>query len=255
MKNIVILVISGMLLWWGYRNDVGENLSNLYEHRDSTRRVNHELYLMEAKLSKTFYNYLSGVFMHPLKGIYVLEQPLDMTAIAKGITRGCVTREERIRAVYEWITHHIEYDYDYRIYMPDECYVKRRGVCNAYASLMVKMLSSIGIPSLKIEGETKHPDNTDHGRHSWVMAEKAPGRWMLCDPTWDTGGRNEKNEYTRPTWVWYDCPPEVMIYTHRPDDKRFQLLDKPLSRKEYKALPYIHPTEATEADIRAINGR
>ena len=100
MKNIVILVISGMLLWWGYRNDVGENLSNLYEHRDSTRRVNHELYLMEAKLSKTFYNYLSGVFIHPLKGIYMLEQPLDMTAIAKSITRGCVTREERIRAVY-----------------------------------------------------------------------------------------------------------------------------------------------------------
>ena len=253
MKDwIIFLSMVGMLCFWGNRNHIGDNLKQMYVYRDSSEAVANELYLMEAKLSKTVYKYLSGVILNPFKNKYMLEAPLDMTSIAECITKGCTQRDDKIRAVYKWITHHIQYDYNYEIYTPDECYIKRKGVCNAYASLMVKMLSTLGIPALKIEGETKGPDNRFYGMHSWVMAEKGDGSWLLCDPTWDTGGKNENNEYQHPTWEWYDCPPEIMIYTHLPNEKRFQLLKKPLTSKEFYALPFIRPTSATHNHIQAI---
>lgn len=253
MKDrIFFFALVGLLCFWGYRNHIGDNLSRMYEYRDSSHAVTNELFLMEAKLSKTVYKYLSGIFLNPFKNKYMVEPPLDMTSIAKSMVKGCTSQDEKIRAIYKWITHHIEYDYEYMIYMPDECYVKRKGVCNAYASLMVKLLSCIGIPALKIEGKTKHPEHDEYDRHAWVMVEKGNGKWMLCDPTWDTGGKNEKGEYTKPTWEWYDCPPAVMIYTHLPDEKRFQLLDKPLSNKEFKALPFVRPDDAGQNHIHTI---
>lgn len=242
MKSLFVLLL-GIALWWGYKNDVHENLKQLYEYRDEPRECDRQMNIIESKMHQTFFEYFSGCIVQPWNDRYDLRGPMDLSHEALRITRGCTSREERIKAIYRWVTTNIAYDTDYQIYTADECYRERRGVCSAYAQLTVKMLGSIGIPAIVVRGEVKHEGDINLGRHAWVMIDKGDGDYLLADPTWDAGGINEETGkfIAKPTWEWFDCSPERMIHSHFPESERHQLLDKPVSKEEFDKMPYMRP--------------
>ena len=105
---------------------------------------------------------------------------------------------EKIKAVYNWITHRIAYDYESLTsdkcftYTPAEDVLKsQKTLCFGYVNLMRKMLEEIDIQSEEVVGYTnvEHPYYIQRymiDDHSWI-AIKLDGEWYLADPTWDAG--------------------------------------------------------------------
>ena len=100
------------------------------------------------------------------------------------------TDSEVLSRVYAWVASHIAYDHEKaarlaggRGYVPDpdQTYRDRMGVCFDYASLMVAMLRSVGIPAKLVVGYVD-----DGLEHAWVVAW-AGNRWCRCDPTMAAG--------------------------------------------------------------------
>lgn len=234
MKYIFGL-LTGILCFWCYQEDVFTDLMNLAENRGDIRKTNHTLNILDTKVCDLSNDLFSGFNIYGDKEHFNISRPLDLSEHVRHITRGCINHDEKIKAVYQWITHNIEYDTDYNIYMPDECYIQRKGVCNAYALLMVKMLACEGIRAVRVSGLVKTEAHEEPGRHAWVMIEKADGSFMLADPTWDAGYVDrEKNKFFRlPSMDWYDINPKEMIRTHFPFFTRHQLLNRPFSKEEF----------------------
>lgn len=242
MRKMLLFLLC-IICWWGYKNNVHENLKQMYKNREMPNEVDQQINHIEAKMHGSFFDLFSGCIVQPWNNRYDFQGPMDLSHEVQRITRGCVNREERIKAVYRWITTNIAYDTDFLIYTADECYRERKGVCSAYSQLLVKMLGCINIPAIVVRGEVKNEGEIDLGRHAWVMIDKGDGNYMLADPTWDAGGIDEESGkfLAKPTWEWFDCKPEVMIHSHFPDSKRHQLLEKHVSKEEFVKLPYKRP--------------
>lgn len=174
----------------------------------------------------------------------------DYTTIAKEITHGKTTDLEKIKAIYEWICTNIAYDTTYSIYHADECFDKRRGVCNAYSELFYYIAKSVDIKSQVLTGKSKtRKGYIDPRGHAWVCAE-ANGRTILLDPTWGAGSVSDDGVFTRSEniWTWFDVDPRIMVFSHYPNNEEYQFLEKPLTYKEFQTLSYI-PAEMSQHNL------
>ena len=156
------------------------------------------------------------------------------------IVEGCVTDYEKAKAIYEWECANIAYDVSLSIYHASECWEQKKGVCNAYSDLFVKLASGCDLEAVLLSGKARTSDNLDgEAGHAWVKVHTEKG-WMLCDPTWGAGcvGEGEffPNEYNM-AMSWFDADPEIVVFTHFPPNRADQFLDVPLTEYQYKQLP------------------
>ena len=156
----------------------------------------------------------------------------SLDAMANYINDHCHSPSEKIVSIYHWVTANIKFDTDSNyyfnwsksIYTIAEVTLKRRkGVCENYAAIFTTLLLKTGIPSYLINGYTKLAGNVTYTGHSWT-AVSLNNKWYLCDPTWDNG--------TNVRWLLVS--PETFIETHMPFDPMWQLLNYPVTHKEFK---------------------
>ena len=166
------------------------------------------------------------------------------TERAEEITEGCVADYDKDKAIYEWECANIAYDVDYKISSAEECWDQRKGVCQAYSELFVKLATHCGLEATLLSGKARTSDALDgEAGHAWVKVHAEKG-WMLCDPTWGAGAVSMDhtefhfNEYNM-SMSWFDADPEIVIFTHFPKDKKDQFLDVPLTADQYRHLPDI----------------
>lgn len=162
---------------------------------------------------------------------------------AEGITEGYQTDYEKAKAIYEWECKHIAYDKSLSIYTAEECWEKRRGVCQAYSELFVKLAYGSDIKAEVIQGDARTLNylNGDGG-HAWVKVNTEKG-WILVDPTWGAGYTSDNGAFVfyDNNMSWFDADPELMVFTHFPDNATDQMLTTPITRFQYKGLPLIVP--------------
>jgi hypothetical protein len=160
---------------------------------------------------------------------------------------------EKVRAAYRWTADRIRYDdaaYNSGRYgLADvlEILKIRRGVCEDYANFFNLLMAQAQIPSRKIVGFTKdfsslrtrgslEPD------HAW-NAVYVDSAWHLIDVTWGAGYGQMRNGQLFSTKrfedYWFAPPPEAFIFTHLPDEGRWQLLETSLSVAEFECLPNV----------------
>ena len=166
----------------------------------------------------------------------------DYTEVARQITQGCTTKYEQAKAIYRWLCANISYDTTYTIYTADECWEKRRGVCQAYSELFYRLAEPLGIDVRMISGTSKTTDDPA-GEHAWVfVVVEGEGTGILVDATWGAGSVNG-NTFTRNDndMSWFHVDPYWMIFTHFPDDAAYQLLPHPISRQQFDVLPIVNP--------------
>jgi len=121
------------------------------------------------------------------------------------------TAEEKVSAIYSYITATIKYDNDKAqdvatgaisgTYVPsiDDTLSKKKGICFDYSSLMAAMLRSQGVPTRLVMGYVA-PDNLYHAWNEvylegkgWVEIAKLnfPGKsWERMDSTFGAGSNN-----------------------------------------------------------------
>ncbi len=149
--------------------------------------------------------------------------------------------DEKISAIYNWITNNIKYDADSMHYVildeDNEQRVsvalrRKRGVCENFAAIFNDLCNKCGIHSFAIEGYTRQTGSIDRSPHVWCAAF-ADGEWNLYDPTWDAGYIRNGGFINHVQNNYFKMSPGVFIQTHLPFDPMFQFLNYPVTYKEF----------------------
>ena len=117
------------------------------------------------------------------------EQELDRAVAALMPTLGLEGKTEykKVRAIYDYITSHVTYDYDtlddpgyYLKYTAYAALVNGTSVCQGYATLFYRLALEAGVDARLVYGKSGSE------LHSWNIAG-IDGKYYLLDATWDAG--------------------------------------------------------------------
>ena len=173
----------------------------------------------------------------------------SIPALVNYLVRPAQNDFEKVRAIFRWISQNIDYDVDSfferRLINEDPETVIRRGsaVCGGYAQLFKRMCREIAIPCEIIPGWSKIYVETlsSQPNHAW-NAVRINQQWYLLDVTWGSGYINDQQTYTKSFQEHYFLTdPSLMIYDHFPEDKKWQMLDSPITRQEFDNLILLRP--------------
>ena len=110
--------------------------------------------------------------------------------ISNEICQGLNTNDEKIQAVYHWVTTNLTYDETYLMYDVTQCLIDKKAVCAQYAQIMTQLLRLQNIPTVFISGHlvgTNEFDTVEEATraglgHAWILAYNGE-RWICIDPT------------------------------------------------------------------------
>ncbi|XP_042356405.1 uncharacterized protein ky [Plectropomus leopardus] len=172
----------------------------------------------------------------------------DVKTIVQSITQGARNELERLRAIWVWLCHNIEYDVSgylgrsEKLSSPEEVIAAGRGVCCGYSSLCTEMCREVGIECQEVPGHSKGIGylqgqslknvKSDHLWNSVLLG----GQWFLLDACWGAGrvDMEHENFVKRFDDFYFLTDPEEFIETHFPDEEKWQLLDTPIPLEEFE---------------------
>ena len=153
--------------------------------------------------------------------------------IAEYIKQNFYSEKDKARAIHYWVVNNIAYSSDSAniinlgTLQPHEKIAaalrRRKGVCENFAAIFNDLCLNAGIKSFIVDGYTKQHGSIDKTGHAWC-AVFINDEWLLCDPTWDAGFAYTKH---------FLVEPSAMIQTHMPFDHMWQLLEKPVTHKQF----------------------
>ena len=92
-----------------------------------------------------YVTYDKNIDPHKLGMVKAVTSKYEWKGITQRITANSRTERQKAHAIYRYLCNNISYDTDYKIYYADECWEKKKGVCNAYSELFYLMATSIGL--------------------------------------------------------------------------------------------------------------
>jgi hypothetical protein len=157
---------------------------------------------------------------------------------------------EKARIIYTWITKNITYDVEALLYLeqsyPDvsteNVLTTRSTICSGYAILYQELAKKMGLKSTIVLGYAKGIDyivgEDNRVNHAW-NAVKIEDKWYLIDSTWGAGtvSNSQFNQEFNP--YYFATPPEELIYSHYPEEPKWQLLAPPYTRETFDNLPEV----------------
>ena len=164
----------------------------------------------------------------------------------------CKTDTEKARAIFDWIVGNIDYDWqaavtnDLNGQSPEKVLKNRRAVCCGYAFLFGALADALKLKQTTIPGCSKGLNYTigqkqTKSDHSW-NAVYLNGEWKLIDCAWGAGYIDTQGKFVRRRCEHYFLtPPDRFIYNHFPDDPKWQLLAKPVTKDEYENMVLVRP--------------
>lgn len=199
------------------------------------------------------------------------EEPYENAGdLALKLTQGLSSEEEKARVLFMWIAHHIRYDVgeisnpspkphisaptrealqkemqEWERKKVEKTLKYRKGICGDYSLLYKALCDAAGLEAAFIGGYSRefYRSGGDGlgNTHAW-NAVKIDGKWHLLDATWGAGyldpGGTKFHRRISPGFFFTD--PVMFAQNHFPDDDQWQLLETPLSRKEFLDQPLIH---------------
>ncbi|HEX2205684.1 MAG TPA: transglutaminase domain-containing protein [Longimicrobium sp.] len=177
--------------------------------------------------------------------------------------RGALPGErDRARALYRWLVENVAYDVDQfynppllgKVYDAGTVLRRRKGVCAEFAILFERLAVGAGLEAVTVTGQAKafspnprRPFLTQ--MHNW-NAVKVDGEWIALDASWGAGDVMGRDFVRRPREFYFDPDPAKLIWSHWPAEPRWQLLERPLSQREFDRLPFT-PRDFWDLGFRA----
>ncbi|KAJ7988839.1 hypothetical protein DPEC_G00313350 [Dallia pectoralis] len=172
----------------------------------------------------------------------------DIQTVAQRVTQGAKTELERLRAIWVWLCHNIDYDVtgylgqSKKLCSPEEVIAAGRGLCCGYSSLCTELCRVVGIECLEVPGHSK---GIGHRRGRSLQGVKSDhlwnavclgGQWYLLDACWGAGRVDmDTNTFiNRFDDFYFLTEPEDFIDSHFPDQESWQLLATPISLEEFE---------------------
>ena len=110
----------------------------------------------------------------------------DTVKLADEICADCDTDEEKVKAIYEWMIHNFEYDYDYtpivQYFNVHKTIETRKGICYDFSHLFATLCRSQNIPCYVVDGNKR--ENVQY-HHTWNRVYFNDSWWNI-DVTFDT---------------------------------------------------------------------
>lgn len=187
---------------------------------------------------------------------YALAAPPEAEAslfkLAKYLHAGTKTEHERARAVYRWVTDRISYDVQALLSGhnpdpgPEATFQRKMGVCAGYSSLFVDLCQRCGLAADFIGGYSKDsashtPTYVSKPEHAWSSV-RLDGKWFLVDATWGAGTVHDRQFHKQFSDFYFATPPEQLIFTHLPENARWQLKKPTITLDEFNRRPTIGAT-------------
>lgn len=178
-----------------------------------------------------------------------IQDSIRIAAHARSLVEGAASDSARAARLYEWTARNLRYDA--RGYLtgrvasmkPEAVWNSRAAVCEGFVQLYQRMAEEVGLRTEIVNGYAKGFDyrpgqSVGDPNHAWIAAE-IDGRWRLLDPTWGAG--LVVNGEFRPefSWAYLFTAPEVLQLSHHPEDRKWQLAERPLSRREFERMPAV----------------
>ena len=184
--------------------------------------------------------------------------------LAKQLASLGKTDREKVRAIFRWITEHVDYNvvpFGSRKNIPRQFYnepddgnvalpplneriaakVLNTGTafCDGYARLFKTLCDHAGIKAEIIYGYARTNNNRRFAvNHTWNSVY-IDSTWYLLDVTWASGFVTYGNEYIRKYNDFYFLtPPSEFIRDHYPEDPQWTLLKDPPVYREYAQSPF-----------------
>jgi len=155
------------------------------------------------------------------------------------IIKNNYTDEEKVYVIGKFIVENIKYGK--RARKPINCVNTKEGVCQDYSELFKALCDIAQIECHIVTGNGKN-SSTDIGfynsNHAWNII-KINGEYKIYDLTWAAGYVSQDVFEKRFNPFYFNSSPERFILNHFPDDSKWQLLDNPMSIKEFISLPYF----------------
>lgn len=118
------------------------------------------------------------------------EQYLDrqIESIADGLRNSNQTDYEIVKAVHDYLVKNYRYSEktENSPYIPFTMILEKKGVCQAFALLAVRLYKALAIPCLYVTGYA------NGGRHGWNVVQ-VDGQWYHLDITWDNPNGDSYN--------------------------------------------------------------
>jgi hypothetical protein len=191
-----------------------------------------------------------------------LKQPVpkEIADLAQSITKDCKTDTDKARAIYNWITDHITYDWNVwnaivsgaTTYTEpqDPLSVMQRGtgVCIGYSWLFTDMAQSVGLSSDSIIGDVRGYRGTADDQlispyqHAWNWVS-LDGNQVLLDSTWGATQGNSESlaDYIARRDYYFATPPQQLVFDHLPESSDLQMLANPVSSDAFDIMPNLKP--------------
>lgn len=177
----------------------------------------------------------------------------NLPKLANYLTQPAQNDAEKARAIFRWIAQNISYDYEnyFKGNVPNQTTAKTlatgMAVCDGYSNLFNTLAKLSGVKAQTIRGKAKGYAYAMRGKaglinHAWNSV-RIDGHWYLLDSSWGAGYiDSETKRFVRDFESHYFLtPPDQFIFDHLPNDQRWQLLETPLTEKEFTLLPYLRP--------------
>jgi hypothetical protein len=178
----------------------------------------------------------------------------DVEILAKYLIEPAKTDLEKIRILFSWVVTHVEYDdYAYNSgvypnYSAENVLYRKKAICEGYCNLLKALCDEAGLEAEKIIGYAKgYGYKVGHKfketNHAWNVV-KIDGIWRLFDATWASGYADNLNgklvSKERFDSFWFDVNPNAYIFSHFPEEQKWQLTNNPITLSQFEAMPFLN---------------
>lgn len=175
----------------------------------------------------------------------------EVATLASYLVRTAQNDEEKVRAIYRWITDRIAYDTDsyfagkdhFPDGSPEQTLLTRKAICDGYSRLTHALGEAAGLKMEIVSGFASGygADAGERENHVW-NAVKLPEGWRLMDSTWGAGSIGQDRKFRKQFQDYYFLtPPAQFLVTHFPTEDHWQLLLPPMTREEFLSRPKKQP--------------
>jgi len=179
-----------------------------------------------------------------------LERDFDL--LVEYLVKPAKNNLEQTRLLFSWIAQNIFYDdHGYNTgYYGDlsarGVFQSRVAVCQGFSELFKVMGEKAGLDIILVTGYAKgisyrSGQSFRDTNHAWNLVY-IDNKWRLFDVTWAQGYGTAVNgklvSIKKFDNYWFDTPPDEFIFSHLPENQRWQLTTIPISLNQYEKLPY-----------------
>lgn len=192
---------------------------------------------------------------------------MNMGTITKLVTKDCISKTEKVRAIFDWIALNIVYDIKTARNggadknTPTQVLLYRKATGAGYANLFQDMASSAGVRCLTVDGFVKFGaeqinDTKTEINHTWnvVQLGESPDAWYYVDACMGSGFPDaEFKTFTKafnPDYFFADLT--IFNWQHFPDNIAWYLGPRLKNKKDFFEIPVIK-SAAYELGLKKMN--